>query len=290
MPALPSTVGPIALTGDPKAADPCALIDLAPLRQFGQPFITIGYALQACRARIATPSGDVHLNVLFSTPAVSVAGLGGTPQQLGDLTIVRKGVVRGEFVTSCQNVLVLADRTRIYIDASGPAPDLCAVTEVGTATAVNALARDGISYRPDRTSGWLIAGSDACAVLDRAALSRVAGLDSNIRFPGFANWSCIWGAASKGSPRVELWFRLDGASVGDYGDPTTIAGRRAWLHARAGVNNPERCTAYVVHRPAPSATVATEMFEISVDAPGSRADVCARATELAAAIDAKLPS
>ncbi len=291
--ALPSTVGPITLTGDPRAADPCALIDLAPLRQFGRPFFAISYLLEGCQARIDTSSGAVRLDVLFGTPAESVADLGGTPQQLGALTIVRNGSVTGDFVIRCQNVLVLADRTRIYITAERPESlpdDLCAVTEVGTVTAVNALARDGISYRPGRTSGLLIAGSDACAVLDTTALRRVAGLDSTIRFPGFANWSCTWGPSSKGSPQVYLSFRIDDANVDDYGDPATIAGRRAWLHTRAGNNNPQQCKAYVVHRLAPSATTATEMFHIDVDAPASREDLCARATELAIAIEAILPA
>lgn len=269
------------------------MIDLTPLRQFGEPFIIINYRLEGCQARIATPKGDVLLGVIFDTLATSVAALGGTPQQLGDLTIVRQGLSQGDFAPYCQNVLVLADRTRIEVYANGPASDLCAITEVGTATAVNKLARDGISYRPGRNSGVLIAGSDACALLDRAALTKVPGLDPNIRFPGFANWSCTWGASSKGSPHVSLLFRLGGVSADyadNYGDPTTIAGRRAWLHTFAGSNNPQRCDAYVVHRLAPSATAADEMFEIDVDAPGFREDLCARATELATAVDAKLPA
>lgn len=66
------------------------------------------------------------------------------------------------------------------------------------------VAKELTSLQPGE--GW---SSDACAVLDTTALSRVAGLDS----PGSANWSCTWGAASNGSPRVSLWFRLDDASV-----------------------------------------------------------------------------
>ena len=295
VPALPSTVGPIALTGDPRAADPCALIDTGPLRQFGRPDITISFLLEGCQSRIATPNGDVHLDVFFDIPVTSVADLEGRPQHLGDLTIVRQGTVPQGEIVSCQNVLVLADRTQIFIradNADRPSPDLCAITEVGTVTAVNALARDGISYRPDRTSRWLIAGSDACAVLDASELSKVAGLDSNIRLLGFANWSCTWGDyyGTAGSPRVYLLLRLDVANPGEYGEPTTIAGRRAWLETIAGINNPEQCSAYVVHRPAPSATAAIEMFSITVDAPAPREDLCARATELAAAAVAKLPS
>ncbi len=291
-PVLPATVGPIALTGDPKAADPCALIEPAPLRQFGRPFITISYLMDSCEATIATPHGDVDLNVVFDIPAESVASVGGTPQQLGDLTIVRKGTTVGTFMTYCRNVLLLADRTRIYIEVYGPAPvDLCAVAEVGTVVAVNVLARDGISYRPDRTSGWLLAGSNACEVLDPAARSKVPSLNSTIRFPGFANWSCTWGATSTSSPQVRLGFRLDDRIYEDeYGDPTTIAGRRAWLRTVPGNNNPQRCSAFVVHRPAPSATAPNEIIEIKVDAPGSSADLCARATELATAAVSNLPA
>jgi len=49
-------------------------------------------------------------------------------------------------------------------------------------------------------------------VLDTTVLSSVAGLDSNIRFPGFANWSCTWGDSSAGGPQVYLLFRIDAAT------------------------------------------------------------------------------
>lgn len=291
VPALPSTVGTIALTGDPRAADPCALIDLASLRQFGQPSINVSALLKGCKARIATPNGDLGLSVFFDTPVASVADLGGTPQQLGGLTIVRQGNVPGDFYASaCQNVLVLTDRTQIYILASGPTPDPCAVAEVGTAIAVNALARDGISYRPDR--GSLFAGSDACAVLDGAALSRIAGLDSNIRSPGFANWSCTWGTSSTGSPRVFLLLQLSVAEPGSKDEPPAkiIADRRVWLDTASGNNNPEKCAAFVEYRPARSATAVTEMVRIDVDAPVPADDLCAHVTELVKAAVAKLPA
>ncbi|HWR48644.1 MAG TPA: hypothetical protein VN327_13690, partial [Pseudonocardiaceae bacterium] len=295
-PTLPSAVGPIALTGDPKEADPCALIDLAPLRQFGQPSYIDNGPLGGCQARIGTAKGNFHLNVSFAAPAVSMTSRSGTPQRLGDLTIIRKGNLPGNSWAGCENVLVLADRTRIVIQTYGPPAllpyNLCAVTEVGTTTAVDSLARYGISYRPGRTSGSLLAGSDACAVLDRGALTKVAGLDATIRDPGFANWSCTWGASSKGSPQVSLSFvRHHGNwfAIGEYGRATVIAGRLAWLRTVAGKDNPQQCIASVVHGPAPSATVTTDMIEISVDAPASRADLCARATELARATEAKLP-
>jgi eukaryotic-like serine/threonine-protein kinase len=56
-PPLPTTVGPIALTGDAKAADPCPLTDLAWLRQFGTPQIITPEFLNSCRTQITAPDG-----------------------------------------------------------------------------------------------------------------------------------------------------------------------------------------------------------------------------------------
>jgi hypothetical protein len=290
VPALPSAVDPIALTGDPRAVDPCSLIDLRWLRQFGQPFMTVTGYLPVCRARIATTKGDVWLEVKFAAPVSSLAEFrGDRTEQLGDLTIVRQGTSQGSFKQRCRNVLVLADRTLINIFAYGAAPDLCKIAEVGTVNAVNQLAQHGISYQPGRASRWSIARSDACTVLDPIARSKIPNLNSTIRYPGFANWSCTWGPDIKGSPQVVLSFRIDPAAVESYGVPTTIAGHRAWLHTLAGDNNPQQCNAYVVHRLASSATSVTEMIEVDVDAPESPADLCSHATELATAVETALP-
>ncbi|WP_084211020.1 serine/threonine-protein kinase [Pseudonocardia acaciae] len=290
VPPLPTAVGPITLSGDPRAADPCALIDPTWLRQFGQPVITtnISYTPEACQARITVPNGDMVLDVKFNTPK-TVSDLGGQPQQLGDLTIVRRSVQTGLFVTSCDSVILLADRTAIYFETNGPdGSDICGATEVATAVAVNRLARDGITYRPGRTAEWLITSNDACAVLDPATLAAVPGLDTNIRFPGFGNWSCTWGATQKDASRLYMGFRLDNVRVDDYGNDTTIAGRRAWTKISRGDKNPAKCHLYVITRPAPTAMGATEMLELSLEGPQPAAELCARGSEVAATALTKL--
>lgn len=286
-PAMPATVGPISLTGDPKAADPCALIDLAWLHQFGLPRITTPYNPNGCRAQITTAnSGDVNLYIDFNTPAFSVESVGGQRQQLGALTISRKGIVPGTYEPSCQNVLLLADRTTVWINVyGGKDVDQCAVAEVGTATAVTALDRDGITYRPGRTSGWQVTNSDACTLLTNIELVSVSGLNPTIRSPGFANWWCSWGTTSA---TVELYFRLDDAILDNHGDPTVIAGRRAWLRIVAQ-GNPHLCEAIVVSRPAASPTSATEIVKVQVRGPQKDQELCARASDLAAAAVARLP-
>jgi hypothetical protein len=196
VPALPPTVGPITLTGDPKAADPCALVNSGSLRQFGHPVLDIGGGLEGCRALITAPGGDVYLTVAFDVakPGWDVDP-DGPVQRLGGLSIVREGVIPKD-QKICRNALVLADLTQINIQSNGDANNSCAVTGVATAVAVNELARGGIRYRPGRTAGLLIAASDACKVLDDATLNKL-GVDADLRDPGFANWSCAWGPAKK---------------------------------------------------------------------------------------------
>lgn len=121
-------------------------------------------------------------------------------------------------------MLILTDGTRIAITATGsPGFDQCRLAEVGTATAVNALARQGISYRPARTAGWTFANTDACTLLTDAEI-RAAGADPNTRTPGFANWSCAWGTVAD---VVTVSFRIDAPQLSNYGTPGVIAGHLA---------------------------------------------------------------
>ena len=164
VPPLPATVGPIALTGDPKAADPCPLINPTWLYQFGTVRIATPAIPNECRVRITSPDGaDARLRVDFTTPASPIDSVGNERQQLGQLTIARAHGRQWTRVGWCKNVIVLADRTLVTITANDYVGekrkkrlDLCALTEVGTATAVNALADHGITYRPGRTdaAGW----------------------------------------------------------------------------------------------------------------------------------------
>jgi len=290
-PPLPSTVSSITLTGDPKAADACALIDLTWLRQFGEPIIIQDgrYVPAGCQARMPTPNGDLRLNVYFSTPVESVFTLGGQSQRLGDLTIVRNSLQTGPLATICQNVIVLADRTRIYVESYGPkGSNLCTLSEVGTAAAVNTLAQHGITYRPNRTASWQITNNDACALLDSTTLASVPTLVHAARYPGYANWWCNWGIARAGSTEVSLNFQLADAALPNYGEPVDLTDRRAWKQIARGKNNPHRCIISIVTRPAPTATSSTELLNALVDGPQPDDQLCAEATQLATAAVAKL--
>ncbi len=274
------------LSANPRDAGPCPLINLDSLRQFGQPRFTTSPWLHGCQATIKTTDGsDTRLRVILSRPTESVAALGGTPEQVGGLTIVRKGRIRYENASACRNLLVWADQPRISLTTftySDEKVDLCAVAEAATSAAVAQLKRaGGITYTPDRTSGYSHARSDACTLLDTAVLSRFPGLNSNDRSPEFANWSCFWGTKDD-LRRVALHLRLDEPVRGDYnGTPTTIAGKTAFLSSDAG-----SCTIHVVHRSTPTAT---EMFQLEVEGTLPADGLCTLATELATTVEEKLP-
>ncbi len=168
----------------------------------------------------------------------SVAGLPGTPGQLSDQAIDPEGRVRFEGTTACQRHILRADQPRITLKTftyGDEEVDLCAVTAAATLSAEERLKQSGgITYVPHRTSGYSHARSDACTILDTAALSRFPGLNAMDRSPGFANWSCFWGSRDP-LRQVDLHLRLDTPVHGDYGIPTdNIAGKSAFLDSKKG--------------------------------------------------------
>jgi eukaryotic-like serine/threonine-protein kinase len=284
-PPLPDTVGPVALTGDPKAADPCPLIDLNSLRQFGAPWLAGAELPNECAATIHTPNNHTgHLQVYFQS--ASKSPVAGQAQNLGGLTIVRQNLTRGDWTPACQNVLILTDSTRIVIAATGSAGfDKCTLAEVGTAEAVNALARNGITYRPTRSAGWKIANANACNMLTDTEIS-TADADPSLRTPGFANWSCTWGNSND---HVSLTFRIDAAVLASYGTPSTIAAHRAELHLVTDTAT-HHCDAMIVTRPAATPTDNTEMVLIAVQEQQPDQVLCERASALAAATMSRVPT
>ncbi|WP_051580443.1 serine/threonine-protein kinase [Pseudonocardia acaciae] len=291
-PPLPAAIRPITLSGDPRAADPCALIDPTWLRQFGEP-VTVRVrkgALQSCEAGIGVGRQDSRLLVSYREPVSSVSDRDGEKQRVGDITVVhRRTPESGFYAVHCSGYIILSDRSEIVVQAVGAGfPDLCAAAWVGISAAVNVLDRDGVVYRPGRTAQWRIADNDACALLDPSTLATVPDLEPYNRVPGFANWSCTWDSTKKGGPSVYTLFNLFEADQTDVGAPTTIAGRRAWTKLVPGTRAAQRCMAMVATRPTPTAQGDVEVLELSLEGPQPGPELCARATELAVAALGKL--
>ena len=283
--ARPKPIGSIFLTGDQKQVDPCALVDLARLSGFGVASIDKPQFMASCAVRIYTAAGNAMLSVDFQSPANRDAGLA---EQFGGVQVLHENEINSSFGPRCRNVLLLTDRTRIFIDAiaGNGGVDRCALADAAAYIAIDRLGQHGLTYRPNRAARWRTGAIDACAVVSNVELASIARAEPAIRTPGFANWSCTWGTNSAG---VALGLRLDGASTQTYGKPTDLDGHRAWLRTVTGPRY-SHCDATVVSHQASTATDDTELVLVSVSGLNTDPSLCDRAGNLAKAALARLPS
>jgi eukaryotic-like serine/threonine-protein kinase len=277
VPPLPAHTYAVRLIGNPAAADPCALINPSWLRQFGTPRPIIPSKPHNCRIQISTDTGaKLYLEVGYYTPLPN-ATIPGERQSLGGLTIIRDTPPPDR--NTCQNVILLSDATRVFID-SYPAPErtLCQrIIEVATTTAANALAHHGVQYSTKRTANWPITRLDACALVTPTELTTLGGVNPAAQHGGYANWWCAW----TGPPAalVTIEFLLDTSPYTlTYGSPTTLTGHPAWLHALRG-----SCAVTVLTHPANTPTDANNLIQITAHAPLSNKQLCDHAKALATA-------
>jgi hypothetical protein len=280
----PPVPPPIAITGNPKDADPCALIDFAALRQFGTPRRSLQGFAPGCQAAIDTPThGGITLEVYFSAPANTPPP--GERSRIGDLALTRASMAQGTFTPYCNRTLTLTDRNHIVIDAVGrTSAPLCEVSEAGLQTVLTRLRDKQITYTPGRTAARSFSNVDACTLLSDDDI-RASGVEATIRTPEYGNWGCHWGTTTLG---VKALFRLDDATPGGYGTPTVVGGRRAWFTNSAGAST-RTCAVYVVSRPAATPQSETEILETTVTNTLPNDDRCKRATDLATKALTHLP-
>ncbi|MGH3932322.1 MAG: protein kinase domain-containing protein [Pseudonocardiaceae bacterium] len=285
----PSTAGLPTNISDPHQADPCALINLDSLRTFGDPRFATPPFLESCEVAITAIGGaETYLQVILYPAGGSVSELGGTPREVNGLPVARKDRVGVAGATGCQDWIAPAGQPWATITAfpyHDGSEDLCEVTEAATTAAAETLARNGgvVPAKPNRNAGYALALAEACATLDNPTLTKIPGLDPNQESPGFADWSCSWGAEGNGT-RVQLHFGLRD-DFGGLGDPSTpIAGKTTYR-----VSDPGNCDVYVVHRPARTGSRVAEIFALSI---GStvlpQIEACKQAADLATVVEEQL--
>lgn len=282
--AGPPVPPPISITGNPKDADPCALIDFAALGQFGTPRRSLQSFAPGCQAAIDTPThGGIRLEVYFSAPANTPPP--GERSRIGDLTLTRASIARGTFTPYCDRTLTLTDQNHIVIDAVGKSSaPLCEVSEAGLQSVLTRLREKQITYTPGRTAGRSFSNVDSCTLFSDDDI-RASGAEATIRTPEYGNWGCHWGTTTLG---VKTLFRLDDATPASYGTPTVVNGRRAWFSNSAGPST-RTCTVYVVSRPAATPQSETEILETAVTNTLPNDDRCKRATDLTTKALSRLP-
>ncbi len=275
---------PLAVMGDPRTADPCALTDTAVLTRFGKTIReTARGNFDRCDVIVTLNGGTrVDVKVLLDKPASPEAKIEkkrplpvGRPPRNGD---------------RCVRTVVLDDQSSVTItatlDREPDSADLCAMADAATDHALAVLNRGAIPRRPEPDAASL-ARVDACALLDSNALIRVLGAGVSSPEVEFGNWECRWNSSiSKLS--VRLAFDRDESFTLADGRRMEFSGRDVYITPEA--DEPD-CLARVVHRGDfdGNGKQVNEHLRIIVRGPQTPDQLCGPATELAEAAAAKLP-
>lgn len=268
--------------GDPRMADPCALVDESALRRHGTTDVEpYAGALTSCWAYVAVrPEAEVVLSVDLMPLSFSPERPGGAREERGPLTLVSYTFdgyycTRRVHLPDSNVVLVVADSSD-GVDAG----TVCAVADTGANAVVDRLLGAGLTRRPTRVDRTVLGGLDACGLITVGDLRSAPGV-APTPVPGLANWSCRWGEWAGPNVTVTFSRRADGFAEGE--TPVDIAGRPGALYRAPSDGG--------CHVTFPQQRFAgyTESVWVYAYDQRSGADTCAPATAIAVAVAAKLP-
>ncbi|MDL5159012.1 serine/threonine-protein kinase [Actinomycetospora termitidis] len=284
IPALPESVGAVRLTGDVRAADPCALLDTEAVAGLGRARIGPGGSIYECRLTIDLPDGQrIYNDVHFGNTVAE--GARGPVQQLGEVTLAREG----HNPRGCSSDVVLADNNLIAVNTryanSRAGSDPCPTNEAVLAVVVDRLNENGISYRP----GWMddisLARQQACDVPGDSP-AQIPGMLATQRSSYLNGSACFIGLRQKGVPYVAVTLGVEpNGGISNYGTPSTIGGKAAFTRSIAGYYNPTACRVSLEHRPSYSggANRPTEYISVQVEGSAPYDELCRQADAIASA-------
>jgi tRNA A-37 threonylcarbamoyl transferase component Bud32 len=282
--AGPTSAPPALTIGDPRNADPCALVDEPALRRHGTTDVEPSAgAMTSCWAYVAVrPETMVDLSLELMPASFQPEEPGGLREERGPLTLIRYAF-DGSY---CTRRINLPDSTAVLVVASTlfgvDAETACAVADTGATGAVDRLLAAGVTERATRIDGTVLGGQDACRLMTIGDLQAVPGIVPT-PVPGLANWSCRWGEWTGPSVTVTFWRRSDEllkdeTSIDIGGRPSTLY-RSPTDDGGCNVTVPQQ--RFESH---------LESVSVYVYDPRVGADACGAVTAIATAIAAKLPA
>lgn len=197
-------LGALTLTGDPRAADPCALLDRTQFARSAVPQDVRGDTIGSCRALGRAADDRLQaVEAVFDSAAATTYPSAEPPEPAGTATVLRPAPADDV----CRRIVALSDGTLVVFSGRGQAGAVwaadCQAAEQGMRAGLRQLAARGITYSPTWNAAPL-ATVDACAALgDPAAL---LGLVEPPRYPGFAGWRCLVGLPVPGGTAAWLDF------------------------------------------------------------------------------------
>ncbi|HEX4704065.1 MAG TPA: protein kinase [Pseudonocardiaceae bacterium] len=276
-PSPPAAVErPPAVIGDPRTADPCALMDQQTLGRFGRAVLDPNYGnFDRCDVLIQAGGGQIDAEVQFVGPAAKTAG---PTHQEGEVGVIPGTASNGQ----CRWTIVLADQNSIVVSATlksgSSTADYCAIADSATNTAVDVINKDGIPRRTTNPDPRSLALVDACALLNAKALSVVPGIQESQA--GFGDWSCRW----IGNATVDVQF--------DRGAPLTAAsGTPIQVGSRPAFQAQDTCVVAIEYRryTGQNDTPLAEIVRLTVTGNQPHSQLCDTATTLAGSVETSLP-
>lgn len=275
--------------GDPRTADPCALLDPASLGRFGDTELDSDYGnFDRCDVLIE-PGGDSVVDVRVDFDLDPPPERAAATAKTGIVAVVKEPGGSD----SCERSLALSGVTDTTItvtakrDDKGKAP-LCAIADVATADAVEALNRGPMPRRSPALPPESLAGLDACTLLHARDLEIIPGVDAADPDHGFGGWDCDW-ASTTSDLGLDLRFDRGPEPDAAGGTATRLNGRPAFVKPED--EGDETCLVLIVHRTYadPHGRTAAETVRLLVHGSRPVPRLCAMATDLARAVSTRLP-
>jgi hypothetical protein len=288
-PSTPAAT-PVSAIGDPRTADPCALMDPAGFQRFGRAELSTDYGnFNRCDVLIRRGDDDLaDVKVELANGPAPEPGTRDRVERRGSVEIVAEPAGGGE----CDRTLVLADGNLVEVTAQRTGRgtmDFCAAATLATDRAATVLGRGRVPRRSRALPARSLGNLDACALLDPAALARVRGVDGVRPEAGFGRWDCHWHSRT-GDTAIQLRFDRNGPLTAADGHPKRLGGHQAYITPRGDGSG--TCLAQVVHRTYADTggTTTAELLFLVVSGSGSGERLCDSAETLASAAAARLPA
>jgi hypothetical protein len=275
--------GPRAVVlDDPRTADACSLLAPAALQAFGPPH---GDAYRGpfpvCRADVGQ---NLAVELEFREPAEEA--IGGSPEQLGEVTLFR--MPPDAATHTCSRAIELTDRNLVWITATDLARtspvDLCAVAESAARGAAGVLAGPGIGVREPLDTTKALARIDTCTLLTPTDLDDPPGMDL-APDTELGGWSCSWhNATNPDAPSVEIAYHHQAPlAFGTDGEPVAVGGRTAFR-----AEHDDRCVVTIPQRSF-LGDGRPRLETVHLEVADAAGDPCGRATTLAETVVSRLP-
>ncbi|MFE6775611.1 protein kinase [Streptomyces sp. NPDC057702] len=240
--------GAPAFIGDPRTANPCALLDARAFPAYEDADIDPHQGnFNRCDVLLLERQDDV-VDVRVELDADDLPE-DGERHTTGRVIVVKPPPERDRCERALSVTGARASSLRITVAAREPdrvRQRLCETADIATRIAVATLNDGEVPRRAKRLDDASLAHRDACTLLDVTALAKVPGVDAHDPEAGFGDWSCQW-QSTTGDVEVDLQFEQGRIPSGDETERTKVDGRQAVVIPNSAGSG--TCRVEVVHRP-----------------------------------------